>query len=377
MMWKVQVSASVITTILGLALQANAGDLKITIPKRSRMTPVQRLNREGVEAVRNHHYDKAEADFYKAYLLDPDDPFTLNNLGYVAEIQGQVDRAQTFYTLATKQPSDAVISLASSKNVQGRSVMEALATPRGPVEINHDNVEAVRLLAQRRGSEADILLQSTLKSDPQNIFTLNNLGVAKEMEGESHEALRYYDQAAASGSEAAAVVTLNRSWRGKPVHELAAQNAKRLRARLEGEQSAEVRLAELNLRGVAAVNRNDLKAADQDFRSAYAINPNNPFALNNIGYVSELEGDAETAQFFYDKAKAVGGANATVGLASRSSAQGLKLFEVANDSDSRVEEKVLKQQEALRQQGEPIVLRHRDDTLVNEPSTPPAQSQPQ
>jgi Flp pilus assembly protein TadD len=377
MMWKVQVSASVITTILGLALQANAGDLKITIPKRSRMTPVQRLNREGVEAVRNHHYDKAEADFYKAYLLDPDDPFTLNNLGYVAEIQGQVDRAQTFYTLATKQPSDAVIALASSKNVQGRSVMEALATPRGPVEINHDNVEAVRLLAQRRGSEADILLQSTLKSDPQNIFTLNNLGVAKEMEGESHEALRYYDQAAASGSEAAAVVTLNRSWRGKPVHELAAQNAKRLRARLEGEQSDEVRLAELNLRGVAAVNRNDLKAADQDFRSAYAINPNNPFALNNIGYVSELEGDAETAQFFYDKAKAVGGANATVGLASRSSAQGLKLFEVANDSDSRVEEKVLKQQEALRQQGEPIVLRHRDDTLVNEPSTPPAQSQPQ
>ena len=377
MMWKVQVSASVITTILGLALQANAGDLKITIPKRSRMTPVQRLNREGVEAVRNHHYDKAEADFYKAYLLDPDDPFTLNNLGYVAEIQGQVDRAQTFYTLATKQPSDAVIALASSKNVQGRSVMEALATPRGPLEINHDNVEAVRLLAQRRGSEADILLQSTLKSDPQNIFTLNNLGVAKEMEGESHEALRYYDQAAASGSEAAAVVTLNRSWRGKPVHELAAQNAKRLRARLEGEQSDEVRLAELNLRGVAAVNRNDLKAADQDFRSAYAINPNNPFALNNIGYVSELEGDAETAQFFYDKAKAVGGANATVGLASRSSAQGLKLFEVANDSDSRVEEKVLKQQEALRQQGEPIVLRHRDDTLVNEPSTPPAQSQPQ
>jgi Flp pilus assembly protein TadD len=233
------------------------------------------------------------------------------------------------------------------------------------------------LLSEKRGPEADVLLQNTLKSDPQNIFTLNNLGVAKEMEGESQEALKYYDEAATSGSDAAAVVTLNRSWRGKPVHEMAAQNARRLRNRLSTQQSDEIRLAELNLRGVSAVNRNDLKAADQDFRSAYAIDPSNPFALNNIGYVSEIEGDPETAQFFYDKARAVGGANATVGLATRSSAQGQKLFQVATDSDSKVEEKVNKDREALRQQREPIVLRHRDGTVVDEsPAAPIQQNQP-
>ena len=60
---------------------AHAGDLKITIPKHSKLTPVQRLNREGVEAVRKHNYKKAEQLFYKAYLFDPDDAFTLNNLG--------------------------------------------------------------------------------------------------------------------------------------------------------------------------------------------------------------------------------------------------------------------------------------------------------
>ena len=53
--------------IAGCGLQcAQAGDLKITIPKRSKLTPVQRLNREGVEAIRKHNYSKAEQSFYKA-----------------------------------------------------------------------------------------------------------------------------------------------------------------------------------------------------------------------------------------------------------------------------------------------------------------------
>src|SRR5271154_933728 len=89
--------------------RAQAGDLKINIPKRSTLTPVQRLNRDGVDAVRKHNYAKAEELFYKAYLFDPDDPFTLNNLGYISELQGQIDRAQRFYALAAEQSSDAVI----------------------------------------------------------------------------------------------------------------------------------------------------------------------------------------------------------------------------------------------------------------------------
>ncbi|MHB1858453.1 MAG: tetratricopeptide repeat protein, partial [Acidobacteriaceae bacterium] len=61
-----------------------AKDLRITVPKHSHLTPVQRLNREGVEAVRKHEYEKAEAMFYRAYLYDASDPFTLNNLGYIS-----------------------------------------------------------------------------------------------------------------------------------------------------------------------------------------------------------------------------------------------------------------------------------------------------
>jgi Flp pilus assembly protein TadD len=371
-MTRIWVTIAVLAAVLAAAApRANARDLKITLPKRSNLTPVQRLNREGVEALRQRNYEKAEGLFYKAYLLDPDDPFTLNNLGYISELQGQVDRAERFYELAGQQATDAVIDQATSQRVTGKSVKEALAIPDLPVQINHDNLEAVRLLSQGRAPEADLLLQQTLKSDPQNVFTLNNLGVAKEMEGESQEALKYYDAASGASSDKTAVVTLNRSWRGKPVNEMAAQNAKALRLRLENQNTLEAHVAEFNLRGVSAINRNDLRAADDDFRKAYALDPNNAFALNNIGYVAELEGDRETAEFFYTSAQNAGGAAQKVGLASRRSAEGLKLAQVAADNDAKVETKVRQEHEVRRQHHEPILLRRRDNSVVEEPATPP------
>jgi Flp pilus assembly protein TadD len=351
---------------------AQAGDLKFTIPKRSTLTPVQRLNREGVEAIRKHNYAKAEQLFYKAYLFDPDDAFTLNNLGYISELQGQIDRAQRFYSLAAEQSSEAVIDRASARRVEGRPMKDALALTDQPLQINHANVEAVRLLSQGRAPEADLLLQETLKTDSQNVFTLNNMGVAKEMEGEAQQALKYYDEAASVHSDATAVVTADRVWRGRTVSEMAQQNAKALRDHLARVKDVSEQVSELNLRGVSAVNRNDLRAANEDFRNAYKLDANNAFTLNNIGYVSELEGDRETAQFFYDRARQAGGANATVGVATRRTEEGRKLFAVAADSNEKVEAKVTQDRNALRRQQEPVVLRRRDNSIVDESVQPPA-----
>jgi Flp pilus assembly protein TadD len=351
---------------------AQAGDLKITIPKRSQLTPVQRLNRDGVDAVRKHNYPKAEEFFYKAYLFDPDDPFTLNNLGYVSELQGEIDRAQRFYALAAEQSSEAVIDRASARRVEGRPMKDALALTDQPLKVNHANVEAVRLLSQGRAPEADLLLQDTLKADSHNVFTLNNMGVAKEMEGEAQEALKYYDEAAAAHSDATAVVTVDKAWRGRPVSEMAQQSAKALRDRLARTNDANEQVSELNLRGVSAVNRNDLPVANEDFRKAYGLDPNNAFTLNNIGYVSELEGDRETAQFFYGRARQAGGANATVGVASRRTEEGRKLFAVAMDSDAKVGDKVTQDRNAVRRQHEPVVLRRRDNSIVDESAPPSA-----
>src|SRR5437879_6351636 len=120
MLFKRWVIVGVMSVMAVWGSVVEAGDLKITIPRRSRLTPVQRLNHEGVEAIHKRNYEKAESLFYKAYLFDPDDPFTLNNLAYISELKGQVDRAQRYYALAGQQTTDAVIDVASSQRVEGR-----------------------------------------------------------------------------------------------------------------------------------------------------------------------------------------------------------------------------------------------------------------
>jgi Flp pilus assembly protein TadD len=373
--WRRWIAVGLLGGLGAFVPSAHAGDIKITLPRHSRLTPVQRLNQEGVEQVRKHSYERAETLFYKAYLLDPDDPFTLNNLGYVSELQGQVDRALKFYELADQQATGAVVYRSSAKEFEGRPMKDALAISDMPLQINHDNVEVVQLLSKGRAPEADLLLQHTLKENPNNVFTLNNMGVAKEMEGESEEALRYFDLASSMHTDASAVVTLSRSWRGKPVNEVAAQNARNLRDRLTKQQGSEGGVAELNIRGVSALSRNDLRAADQAFRKAFALDPNNAFAINNIGYLSEIEGDRESAEYYYEKAEASDGANRVVGLASRQSAEGSRLVQVASDSDSKVEAKVSEARAERRQHQAPLLLHRRDNSLVQEPATPPASAQ--
>src|SRR3954466_9650513 len=118
---------------------------RLMIPLRSRPTPVQRLNREGVAAVKHHQYEKAEALFYKAYLYDPADPFTLNNLGYVAELQGEMDRARRFYDLASKQSSNANIDLSNAKGLEGKPMRAALSGLEDlAMRVNRINMDAMQ-----------------------------------------------------------------------------------------------------------------------------------------------------------------------------------------------------------------------------------------
>src|SRR2546422_849972 len=154
------------------------------------------------------------------------------------------------------------IDLASSSRLKGESLQTAIsAVHDNSMQINRANVAAVRLLSEGRAWEADKLLQRILALDPKNGFTLNNMGVVKEAQGEYLEALKYYGEVADSHADDTVVVTMNGAWRGKPVSEMAAASAKRLRARMETLQNPETQLALLNLRGVSAMNRNDRQAA--------------------------------------------------------------------------------------------------------------------
>jgi Flp pilus assembly protein TadD len=347
--------------------EAMAGDLRINIPKRSQLTPVQRLNREGVEAVRKHQFDRARDLFYKAYLFDPDDPFTLNNLAYIAELDGQLERAQTFYDLASKQATEAVIDRASTPRLEGRSFQNAInGIQDARMRIDRANTEAVRLLSEQRLSEADFLLQRTLQLDPKNPFTLNNMGVTKETEGDFAEALKFYTAASNAHSEEPVIVTLNTASRGQSISKVASESARKVRQRMDTLENPDVRAALLNLRGVSAVNRNDWQEAAQDFLQAYKLDPNSAFSLNNVGFLSEMYGDPETAQIFYEKAQTAANSNLRVGLATRQSAEGLKLFAVATDSDQNVDTEISQEQAAKRRESNPIQLKRRDGKPVTD-----------
>jgi Flp pilus assembly protein TadD len=360
---------------------AAGGDVKvIKIPRRSELTPVQRLNRKGVEAVKKHDYRGAESLFYKAYLYDPADPFTLNNLGYVSELEGDLERANKFYTLAAEQGSNASIDLSNVEHLRGKPMRDALINLQDvPIRVNRTNIQAMRLLAQNRGFEAVALLKQNLPLAPQNAFTLNNLGVASEATGDIDSALRYYRAAAASNSSEPAAVTLDQAWRGRSVSEMAAASAKRLERRVRNAGPAEAQAVMLSIRGVFAVNQNEWASAREDFLRAYSLDPTSAFTLNNRGYVAERDGDLETAQFYYGKAQKANNAGSRVGFATQLSAEGQSLGVVATDSNEKVDNAIDAYGQQRRRQTGPIELTPRGGSLTpsqpNEPPKPPGQPQ--
>jgi len=368
---------SVLALALGLLMMsggvaAQAQQMRIPLPKKSKFTPVQQLNRDGVAALKKHDIGKAKRLFYKAYLIDPNDPFTLNNLGYVSELEGSLERAQRYYDQAKANTSEAVIDRSTSQDAQGKTVANVAGhTAEGPMKVNELNSEALGLLNRDRAPEADVVLQAALKLDPKNPFTLNNMGFAKEKEGELESAIRYYDSSAATGSREPIVIAFNKSWRGKPISEVAQQNADKSRKELSKAQDLQARVARLNLRGVSAMNRNDRKAARDSFEQAYKIDPNNSFALNNMGYLAELQGDTETAQSFYEQAQRAERARQKVMVSTRPEVEGQTVGHVAEQSTTLVESAFEAKAEARRRSGAPPALRTRDNRIIVEPKTPP------
>ena len=365
---------AVIAVISCIQAQSWAGNVKIKIPRHSELTPVQRLNREGVDAIEKHNYEAASSLFYKAYLFDPVDPFTLNNLGYVSELQGELDRAKKFYALAQEQGSNANIDRSNARQLEGKPMQYAFQNLRDvPMRENRMNVSALTLLSKDSGREAVSLLHQTIVLDPGNPFTLNNLGVAYESIGDYDSALKYYRAAAASRSSETVVVTLDRSWRGRPVTEMAAASAKRLDELMKKTGDAEVESAMFTIRGVSAANQNDRLAAKQDFLHAYSLDPMSAFCLNNRGYVAEMDGDLETAQFFYDKARKARNADAEVGLATERAAEGKKLFTVAAGSGRQVDSQLDIYSEQRHRETGPIELTPRGGTNDGNSNAAPAE----
>jgi Flp pilus assembly protein TadD len=229
------------------------------------------------------------------------------------------------------------------------------------------NVEAISLLNHDRVAEADIVLQKALRLDPRNPFTLNNMGYTKEKEGELEAAIRYYQQAADVNSKEPVIVSVNKAWRGRAISKVADSNARKVETALKKGDTIESQVARLNQRGVSALNRNDRATARQDFLQAYKLAPDDAFTLNNMGYVAELDGDLESADYYYAKAKDADNHERHVTLASRREDEGKKLVDVADKNDNKAEASLKAQQDLNRRQGKsPVLLERRDHRPATE-----------
>ena len=372
---KLRIPQLLLLTLLGgAATSLQAGDLRITLPKQGRLTPVQALNRDGVKEVKRGRVDKAKQLFVRAYLLDPDDPFTLNNLGYVSELEGDADHALKYYELAAHTDTEAVIDEASKPGLKGQSVSEAFpASEASAFKSNKVNVQGIVLLEKGRIFEAESLLKAQVQADPNNPFLLDTLGYAMESQGDLESALRYYSAAASLHSDEHVLLTPEKRWRGKPIGELAARNAKVVSETMAKGEDTNARIARLNLRGVSALNHNDALSAEKFFAEAYTLDPNNAFTLNNIAYVAERNGDRETAEMYYQAASVAEEAGARVTYATRRDAEGRKVGALAGENQGDVESALKAIQEARRRARKPIELKRRDETRVPE-NTPGQQS---
>jgi Flp pilus assembly protein TadD len=357
-----------IAGLLAMQLLAGTGlglasDLRVPIPGKSLSTPSQKLNREGVAELKHGHQKKAKQLFYRAYLLDPDDPFTLNNLGYVAELEGDADRALRYYALAARDHTDALIDQSSEADLKGKPLDEAFRqVHNSDQEISQLNEQAIVMLQRGQVFEARNLLQSALPRHPHDPFLLNNLGYAMEAVGDLQGALRCYSAAASIHSAQRVVVTPRVKWRGRPISEVAAGNAAAISEQIARGEGVEAATARLNLRGVAALNDNNLSAAREFFLKAYQRDAQNAFTLNNLGYLAELAGDGESAEMYYEAARTGRDANAKVSYATRRDAEGRKIDTLADDNQVDVEATLKTIQETKRRAGRPIELKRRDGT---------------
>ena len=365
-------------TLLAMQLLAGgrpgfASNLQIPIPQRGVSTPSQKLNREGVAELKRGHQKKAKQLFYRAYLLDPQDPFTLNNLGYVAELEGDADRALRYYALAAREHTDAVIDRSNEAALKGKPLDEAFRqVQNSDQELSRLNERAIVLLRDGHIFEAKNLLQSALPRHPNDPFLLNNLGYAMETVGDVEGALRCYSEAASLQSTKRVVVTPRVKWRGRPVSEVARENAVAMSEQIARGEGVDATTARLNLRGVAALNDNNPSVAKGFFLQAYQQDARNAFTLNNLGYIAELAGDRESAEMYYEAARAGRDANAKVSYSTRRDAEGQKIDKLADDNQLDVEATLKAVQEMKRREQRPIELKRRDAVPENseQESTP-------
>jgi hypothetical protein len=107
-----------------------------------------------VAALNHNDTTDAQKYFSDAYRLDPSNAFTLNNIGYIAELVGDRETAEMYYDAArTAVESNEKVTYATRPDAEGRRMMNLAGA-------NEDDVDASlkAIQARKRGDRHPIQL---------------------------------------------------------------------------------------------------------------------------------------------------------------------------------------------------------------------------
>src|SRR5205807_2615850 len=142
-------------------------------PPRSTLFPYTTLFRSAISLVGKFRIVEAEAVLVQALAGDPHNPFTLNNMGYVMEQEGDLQSALRYYSSAASLHSDGTILVAPNPKWRGRSISE----------VAEENARAVnKEIAQGEDLDAQVA-------------RLNLRGVAAINHNDPEAALKFFQEA--------------------------------------------------------------------------------------------------------------------------------------------------------------------------------------
>ena len=123
------------------------------------------LTIRGVEAANHNNWAAAREDFLKAYDLQPQSAFAINNAGYVAERDGDLETASSYYALA-KDAADAKarVGLATQSAAQGQRLDAIAGESQGSVDAEQ---EAYREQRRRREGPIKLIPRNNIPDNPE------------------------------------------------------------------------------------------------------------------------------------------------------------------------------------------------------------------
>src|SRR5260370_14658580 len=139
---------------------------------------------------------EAEDVLREILKLEPRNPFTLNNLGFAMEGQGDLESALRYYNDASLTHSSEPIVVALDPHRRGRPIsdvafnnMQAGRSRLTSEQSGQDhaarlNVQGVSALNHKQSEKALSYFRQALKLDPQKAFSLDNLGFLVDAHGE-------------------------------------------------------------------------------------------------------------------------------------------------------------------------------------------------